>query len=47
MAKKNIYAVAVGRNVGIYETWQDCQQNIKGFPNAKYKGFTKLDYAVN
>lgn len=47
MAKKNFYAVAVGRNVGIYETWQDCQQNIKGFSNAKYQGFSKLDDAVN
>ena len=46
MAKKNFYAVTVGRKIGIYESWQDCQQNIKGFRNAKYQGFAKLDDAL-
>ena len=40
MAKKNrYYVVWEGVEPGIYESWAECQQNIKGYPNARYKGF--------
>ena len=39
MAKKKYYVVWEGVNPGIYESWTDCQLNIKGYPNAKYKSF--------
>ena len=41
MAKKknNYYVVWHGANPGIYNSWQECQLQIKGFPGAKYKGF--------
>lgn len=48
MAKNNkskYYVVWVGLNPGIYDSWQKCQEQIKGFPNAKYKSFKNLDEA--
>lgn len=40
MAKKKIYAVKKGRQVGIFMTWDDCKAQVDGFPGAEYKGFT-------
>jgi len=37
--KKKFYAVAVGRKVGIYPTWNDCEPQVKGFQGARFKGF--------
>ncbi|WP_314060568.1 ribonuclease H family protein [uncultured Vagococcus sp.] len=34
-----LYAVKEGRVPGIYSTWSDCQQQVKGFSNARYKSF--------
>lgn len=31
------YAVAKGRNVGIFTTWAECQQSVKGFKNALFR----------
>jgi len=45
MAKKSkgkYYVVWVGVNPGIYETWSKCQEQIVGFPNARYKSFKTL-----
>ena len=36
------YAVSVGRKVGIYNTWKECQQQVKSFSGAKYKKFSTL-----
>ena len=36
---KNFYAVAIGRNVGIYRTWPECQKQVSGYKGAVYKGF--------
>ncbi|KAH8319752.1 hypothetical protein KR074_004973, partial [Drosophila pseudoananassae] len=33
------YAVASGRKAGVYETWAQCEEQVKGFQNAKYKKF--------
>ncbi|XP_020806701.1 ribonuclease H1 [Drosophila serrata] len=33
------YAVASGRKCGIYDTWAQCEEQVKGFKNAKYKKF--------
>ena len=38
MAKK-FYAVKAGRTPGIYETWSDCEKQVKGFGGAIYKSF--------
>ena len=46
MAKKSkFYVVWVGQNPGIYNTWSECQEQIIGFPNAKYKSFKTLEAA--
>ncbi len=45
MSKRNkskYYVVWVGQNPGIYDSWQECQLQIKGFPNAKYKSFKTM-----
>lgn len=42
MAKKNFYAVRVGKTPGIYKTWAECQANVTGFPGATFKGFETL-----
>lgn len=40
MAKKvTHYVVWKGLNPGIYENWNECEKQVKGFPEAKYKGF--------
>jgi len=45
MAKKNFYAVSAGRNIGIYKTWSECQAQVNGYKNAKFKGFPTLEEA--
>ena len=31
------YAVAKGRTIGIFKTWSECQQSVKGFKNALFR----------
>lgn len=45
MAKKNYYVVLTGRKPGIYETWAECETQVKGFSGAKYKGFADYNDA--
>lgn len=42
MAKKKFYAVRVGKVPGIYQTWSQTEEQIKGFSNAEYQGFITL-----
>ena len=44
--KKNYYAVKVGARPGIYYTWKECEENVIGFPGAKYKGFVSQWEAI-
>lgn len=37
--KKKYYTVWEGLQPGVYDSWADCQAQIKGFPNARYKSF--------
>ncbi|RWS27327.1 ribonuclease H1-like protein [Leptotrombidium deliense] len=39
------YAVANGRNVGIYSTWPECDKEVKNFSNARYKKFRSKEEA--
>lgn len=32
-----MYAIAVGRSVGIVKTWDECKTQVYGFSGAKYK----------
>lgn len=45
MAKKKYYVVWVGRQTGIFETWEDCNKQIFGFPKAIYKSFKTKELA--
>ncbi len=38
MAKK-YYAVRVGRNTGVFETWDACRAATHGYPGAVFRGF--------
>lgn len=40
VSKKKFYVVWVGRNPGVYDTWDDARIQIEQFPGARYKGFT-------
>lgn len=39
------YAVAAGREIGIYSTWAECQSQVMGFSNAKFKSFSTVEEA--
>lgn len=43
--KKNFYAVAKGRVVGIFNTWSECEEQIMGFSGAKFKKFKDKEQA--
>lgn len=36
------YAVRVGKAPGIYHSWPDCLEQVRGFPKAVFKSFTTL-----
>ena len=44
-SKKKYYVVWEGSTPGIYDSWNETQLQIKGFPNAKYKSFKTLEEA--
>lgn len=37
--KQKFYVVWVGREPGVYDNWDDCQDQIANFPGAKFKGY--------
>ncbi|KAG8347472.1 putative Caulimovirus viroplasmin RNase H [Trypanosoma vivax] len=43
--KSKYYAVAVGRKVGVFRTWEECQQQVSGFSGARHKSFSTLEDA--
>lgn len=45
MGKKHFFAAAVGRQIGIYDNWDACKEQVNRFPNANFKGFSMLDEA--
>lgn len=44
-SKSKYYVVWVGQNPGIYDSWKKCQEQVVGFPDAKYKSFKTLKEA--
>ncbi|KAJ1357707.1 hypothetical protein KIN20_015903 [Parelaphostrongylus tenuis] len=46
MAKNGFYAVANGRNVGVYTTWAQCSAQVNGYPSARYKKFNTESEAL-
>lgn len=44
--KRKFYVVWEGREPGIYDNWEDCQEQIDGYSGAKYKSFRSQEEAV-
>ena len=45
MPKNKYYVVWVGKNPGIYDTWEKCRKQVEGVEGAKYKGFPTRELA--
>lgn len=45
MSKKKYYAVLQGRKPGIYQTWNECKEQVQGYKNAIFKGFQTKEEA--
>ena len=41
----SFYAVANGKQVGIFPTWYECKESINGFKKAIYKKFVTKEAA--
>lgn len=46
MAQRKFYVVWEGRQPGIYDNWEDCQEQVVGFPGARYKSFSNQNAAT-
>lgn len=46
MRTKKYYVVWVGHNPGIYDSWEECKQQIAEFKGAKYKSFQGKEEAI-
>lgn len=46
MKKNKYYVVWEGRAPGIYDSWEECQDQIDGFPGAKFKSYNDLESAT-
>ena len=45
MAKQKYYVVWVGKEPGVYKTWQECERQIRNFDGAVYKSFVDEELA--
>ena len=45
MTKNKWYVVWIGRTPGIFETWSQCNDQVKGFSKAKYMSFNTINEA--
>ena len=46
MSKENkYYVVWIGNKPGIYDSWQECQLQVNGYPQAKFKSYKTLEEA--
>lgn len=43
---RKFYVVWVGRVPGIYDNWDDCLEQVKEYPGARYKSFTSQNEAT-
>ncbi len=42
---KKYYAVKKGKRTGVFTSWDECKQNVYGYPGAEYKSFTSKGQA--
>ncbi|KAI0245979.1 ribonuclease H-like domain-containing protein [Lactifluus subvellereus] len=45
MPKAGYYAVKIGKRPGIYTTWEDCREQVDGYPCARYKKMATVEGA--
>lgn len=45
MSRKKYYVVWKGNSPGIYSSWPECQEQVKGFPGARYRAYPTKDEA--
>lgn len=45
MKNKYYYSVRSGRKIGVYDNWNDCENQVTGYTNAQYKKFTSYEEA--
>lgn len=43
---KFFYAVRKGNNIGVYETWKECEAQVRGYSGAEYKKFSTYKEAL-
>lgn len=46
MAQKKYYVVWAGHDTGVYDSWDECRQQVENFPGARYKGFESRQEAI-
>lgn len=46
MARRKFYVVWQGLSPGIYDTWEECENQVRGFAGAKYKAFNSIEEAT-
>jgi hypothetical protein len=44
--RPKFYAVRKGRNIGVYETWEECERQTKGY-SSEFKRFDSFEEAEN
>ncbi|MDE5827024.1 MAG: ribonuclease H family protein [Duncaniella sp.] len=44
--RRKFYVVWNGFATGVFDSWEECQLQIKGYPNAKFKSFDSQEAAV-
>ena len=44
--KRKFYVVGEGRAPGVYDSWEECEDQVKGYPGARYKSFGSQSDAV-
>lgn len=46
MKKKKYYVVWVGRDTGVYDSWEEARELVDGFQGAKFKSYNDRDSAI-
>ena len=44
---KKYYVVWAGHDTGVFDSWEECQPLVEGFPGAKYKAFSSREAAID
>lgn len=46
MASKKYYVVWAGHDTGVYDSWEECKQQVDGVAGARYKSFNSREEAI-